>query len=72
VADDVILEHLKALRRDVSGLPTRDDLAIATSSLATKSELESLRGELLRHFVEIETRMTTEVHELISLLPPPG
>lgn len=72
--DDLVLEHLKALRRDIV---TKADLAGATAQLATKSdlehlstreELETLRHDMGRHFVEVETRITTEVHELISLL----
>ncbi len=65
---DLVLEQLKAIRRDIAGLATKDDLATATAPLSTKAELESLRAELLRHFVEVETRITTEVHELIGLL----
>ena len=68
--DDLVLEQLKAIRRDMA---TKDDLRdVATKDdlapLTTKVELEGLRSEMLRHFVEVETRVTTEVHELISLL----
>jgi len=73
--DDLVLDYLKAIRRDISGLATKEDLAAATTPLSTKAELadlrgelEDLRGELVRHFVEVETRITTEVHELIGLL----
>lgn len=65
VADDLVLEHLKAIRRDMA---TKDDLAVATGTLATRAELEALKADLTRHFVEVQTRITTEVHELIALL----
>lgn len=75
MADDLVLEQLQAIRRDISGLATKQDLSTAVAPLTTRVELETVRGELeglrtelLRHFVEVETRITTEVHELIALL----
>jgi hypothetical protein len=71
VSDDLVIEQLKAIRKDIAGLATKEDLGL----LATKDDLdgvrrdlEGLRTELLRHFVEVETRIATEVHELIALL----
>ncbi len=67
VSDDLVLEQLKALRLSIAGLTTKQDLSSALAPLPTRDELESLRTELRRHFVEVETRLTTEVHELIAL-----
>lgn len=68
VSDDLVLEQLKAIRLSIAGLTTKQDLSSALAPLPTRDELESLRTELRRHFVEVETRLTTEVHELIALL----
>jgi hypothetical protein len=70
VADDLVLEQLRAIRKDIAGLATREDVAasLATIRAELKADLEALRGEMLRHFVEVETRIATEVHELIGLL----
>ena len=68
MADDLVLEQLKAIRRGIADLATKEDLSSAVAPLTTRAELENLRGELNRHFVEVETRITTEVHELIALL----
>jgi hypothetical protein len=65
---DLVIEQLKAIRKEIAGLATREDLTAAIAPLSTKAELESLRAEMLRHFVEVETRVATEVHELIALL----
>ena len=68
MADDLVLEQLKAIRRDMAGLATKSDVISAVAPLSTRQELEQLRAELGRHFVEVETRIATEVHELIALL----
>lgn len=63
VAHHLLLKQLKAIRRDIAGLPTRQDLSSAVAPLTTREELNGLRAELLRHFVDVKTRLTTEVHE---------
>jgi hypothetical protein len=72
VADDLVLEQLKGIRRDMAtkadlkDLASRDQLRAIEATL--RADVEALRGEMLRHFVEVETRVGTEIHELISLI----
>jgi hypothetical protein len=62
VAEDLVLEQLKGIRRematkaDLKGLATSEQLTEIDATV--KADLEALRGEMLRHFVEVATRVS--------------